>query len=202
MLMLTVKPDTLFFKDTFQLYAHMLSGSATYINSCKKLVDIHTVADFWQTFNNVPSALDLHSSNVYVEGKKMVAYSLFKNNITPEWENPVNQKGSEWGCRENLSGEEFFKIWNTLTLSFVNNELDNVVGVRCINKSNRNRTIHKIEVWMDSVDMEVCMSVKNVLMEFIPDCPHFTLMYHEDKQSQAQEYNKNRKVQNRKHVRF
>tara|TARA_Y100000741_G_scaffold363362_1_gene351445 strand:+ start:23399 stop:24010 length:612 start_codon:yes stop_codon:yes gene_type:complete len=193
MLRLTVRPETLYFEDNFQLYAHMLSGSTTYINSFMKIVDIHTIADFWNTYNSLPSAKDLHSSTINVAGKKMVAYSLFKNNITPEWEHPINKKGSEWGCRENLSCETFAETWRTLSLSFVNNELDHVVGVRCINKSNRNRVIHKIEVWMDTVDTELCMSVKDVLLNLIPDCPYFTLMQHEYKQHQANEYNKTKK---------
>jgi len=168
------------------------------MNSCIKLTDIYTIADFWKTMNYLPSASDLHSATINIDGKKMIAYSLFKNDITPEWEHPTNKNGSEWGCREHLSCASFSQIWNTLILSFVNNELDHVVGIRCINKTNKNRIIHKIEIWMDSIDPKCCMSVKNTLNDLVPNCPHFTFMKHEHKQIQAQEYNKSRKPTQKK----
>lgn len=197
MLRLTVRPETLSFSNKWVLYAHLHCGSTTYFNSYIKVSEIKTIADFWQTINNLPTAYDLYYNSIFMDGKRVVAYSLFKDDILPEWEDPVNTKGCEWGCRDNISEKVFSSMWSSLILAAVNDELDDVVGIRCINKTNKIRSLFKIEVWMSCSDYEDALKVKENMKIMIKTCETFTLMYHEDKKTQAIEYTrkKNKKSQ-------
>lgn len=206
MLRLTVKPDTLFFANKWCVYVHLQSVSSTFNVSFLKVAEIHTVADYWKVFNNLPSCEDLHTNVVMLDGKKIIAYSVFKEDITPEWEHSVNFHGCEWGCREEMSANLFSFLYSRLALSAVNNEIDNVVGIRCINKCNKLRNIHKIEVWMECDDMDNA----NIVKSFINDVKTqhvegeyalFTLLYHEDKQTKAYEY-MNKRKSNKKRIKF
>ena len=107
MLRLTVNPDTLFFANKWCVYVHLQSVSSTFNMSFLKVAEIHTVADYWRVFNNLPSCEDLHTNVVMLDGKRIIAYSVFKEEITPEWEHPVNFHGCEWGCREEMSASLF-----------------------------------------------------------------------------------------------
>ena len=181
-------PTSLYFCNNWKLYANLQCGSTTYSLSYIEISDISTIADYWMTMNNIPSAFDLHTNQVFIDNKRVSAYSLFKEDITPEWEHPINENGCEWGCRENLTDSTFAHMWQTLTLMAVNNELDYVIGIRCINKTNRMRNLHKIEVWLDNDDYNIALSVKDLLDKTFENCPLFTLMYHKDKKQQAYEY--------------
>lgn len=182
---------TLPFEDKWTLYGHLQSASTNYNMCCVKMADIQTIADFWNVFNNVHSAKELHSEYVLLDNKRMIAYSLFKNDISPEWEHHVNASGSEWGCRDNITRDEFDRMWRELTLSVVNNEFEHVVGVRCINKTNKSRDMFKIEIWMDVCDERV-MKVKRNIDAIIQPMYEFTLMFHMEKHSKALEYAKRR----------
>lgn len=203
MLRLKVDPDTLFFANKWCLYIHLQSVSSTFNASYLKIAEILTVADYWKIFNNIPLYESLHTDTVMLEGRRIIAYSLFKNDITPEWEHPVNFDGCEWGCREEMSASLFSFMFSELTLSCVNNEIDDVVGVRCINKCNKMRSIHKIEVWMECNDIDKAQVVKKCIDNIKqqhqegPDMI-FTLLYHEDKQSKALEYNFKKKSRHKR----
>lgn len=192
MLRLTVNPNTLYFNHKWVMYAHLQSISSTYYSSYISLGEIYTIADFWRLINNIPSAKDLHSSTIVWHGKRIVAYSLFKEDITPEWEHPINEQGCEWGCRENMSSDLFNQMWSSLILLSVNDQIDNVAGVRCINKSNRVRSMYKIELWLDSNNEADTIHAKDMIDAMLPHHPLFTLMYHQDKQDQASEYQRRR----------
>lgn len=190
---LDIDPETITFSSKWTLYANLQSMSITYSNSFVKIGSAQNISDFWRLFNNIPSALDLHSKAVYVNNNEIVAYSFFRDDITPEWEHPINLKGSEWGCRENIEASEFETLWNYLILSVVNEEFNNVVGIRCINKTNRIRVVYKIEIWMDTCDEECTIKTKNDIDNILDKLGlklDFTLMLHEQKQSQASEYSK------------
>ena len=127
--------------------------------------------------------------------RMIVAYSIFKQNILPEWEKTNNINGSEWGCREPLSAPLTQTLWRNLVLACIGEQLPHVVGVRYINKCNRLRVIHKLEVWMNTTSshrvQETFRAITRVLSG-VQGLPHFTLMRHNEKQAQALEYTKRR----------
>lgn len=191
MLHIYTNPKSLYFEHKWNLYGHTQSISQTYSSAFVKLSTIKTIADFWCTMNNIPSAYDLHSHQIFMDEKRIVAYSLFKENITPEWEHQMNINGCELGFRDELDVETFSQLWNTFTLSAVNNEIDHVVGIRAINKCNKSRCIYKFEIWLDTVDETHIKYVQDFINKAFGHLVHsFSLMYHHEKQSQANEYTK------------
>lgn len=198
MLRLEVNPATLFFANKWVLYGHLQSVCSNYFNSYIKIAEIFTIADFWKVFNNVPSAYNLHQNDIMYKGKRIVSFSLFKEEVTPEWEHPINAQGCELGCREELDADLFQSMWMDLSLSLVNNELDNVVGIRCINKTNRTRYLYKIEIWFDTKVHKDVHTVHNMLRQSFPTCT-FNRMDHEFKKQQAQDYNVKCNKRTKKH---
>tara|TARA_B110000008_G_scaffold187223_1_gene186032 strand:+ start:152 stop:739 length:588 start_codon:yes stop_codon:yes gene_type:complete len=189
-------PYALFFEEPWVLYGHVYSGSFMYLNSYIFLGKVSSIGDYFNLFHHAPSASQLYNQTIILEGKKTVAFSFFKHNVLPEWEDPINKKGSEWGCRDNIPGGLFQTMWDTFTLAAVNSEFDNVVGVRCINKTNKGRLLYKIEIWMDTDDIVKANSVLEKMKSlFDTDLPLFIHMLHEDKQQQANEYSKKKKKQ-------
>eukprot|EP01097_Dermamoeba_algensis_P002688 TRINITY_DN2065_c0_g1_i1.p1 TRINITY_DN2065_c0_g1~~TRINITY_DN2065_c0_g1_i1.p1 ORF type:complete len:232 (-),score=42.46 TRINITY_DN2065_c0_g1_i1:316-1011(-) len=53
----------------------------------KQILTFDTVEDFWRLFNNVVPASRLMSGS---------NYHLFKENVEPKWEDPVNEHGGKW----------------------------------------------------------------------------------------------------------
>lgn len=187
MLRITVDPKTLYFPNKWRIYAHLHSICMTYVNSCIKLCEIKSISDYWQVMQNLP-IIELYENRVYMKGEKVTSFSIFKENITPEWEHPENLHGAEWGCRENITLDSFKSMWDELTIALVNNEFEHVVGVRCINKSNKSRVLYKIEIWMNTSKNDEIMKEKKKIDRLLKTDITFTLMYHEDKQSHAFEF--------------
>ena len=182
--------EKIFLNDTWTMYAHVHCVSNTYINSIIPIFTFDNISDFWCMFNNIPSAKDLHENIVMLSQKQLVAYSLFKNDITPEWEHHINANGSELGCRTYMNSGLFEQIWLDFILLAIGNdpEFKNVVGVRCINKSNKLRKLFKIEVWLQTYENELAIPVKEKISEFVPEWVEFSFMKHEDKQTQANDF--------------
>ena len=181
------------FETPWVLYAHFPCGSVNYGASYMKLGRIETVEDLWCLLNNVPSILYLHDNRVTSKGSKVVAYSIFRDGVRPEWEDPVNAVGSDWGCRETLDRDKFAKLWLDYLLGAVGENIPHCVGVRAINKSNRTRALHKIEIWMDSTEHASVQACRRSLTELVPSSPRFVHMPHQEKKVQAHEYQKRRR---------
>jgi hypothetical protein len=169
-------------------YAHYPCASNTYSKAYVEVGRFGTVADFWRHYNAIPSVDFIHSGGVLVNKQPVVAYSIFRSDIRPEWEDPRNATGSEWGCRDVLDAATFHTIWDAYLLGAVGNLIPHCVGVRAINKSNRNRMLHKLEVWMDEVDAERTSATRRVLQDLAPKVPKLVFIPHQIKQAQATEY--------------
>lgn len=194
-------PSRLPLTHTWSLYAHLQAVSSTFQSSYLKLAEMTNIKDFWCVFNNIASCQDLHTNIVVIDNKRIIAYSFFKDDITPEWEHPTNYAGSEWGCREHMSAMTFESLFASLVVAAANDELEHVVGVRCINKCNRTRSLFKIEVWMDTCEPDVTHTVWQHIEAISAQCeeqPVFTLLDHQDKQTKAYEYVKKRHVRRKK----
>ena len=78
-------------------------NSKSYEDNMEKLCEVATVEDFWRAYNNIPKP-----SMIFFDGRtrkrfkdrSVESFSLFKKNIKPEWEDPMNRTGAEWFCRK------------------------------------------------------------------------------------------------------
>lgn len=182
--------NTLLFETRWTWYAHFPSASTNYGISYVALGTFSTVAEFWRMYNHLPCIENVHRGRLRVSGTFVIAYSLFRENVRPEWEDPVNLRGSEWGCRENLDVHRFRELWKMCVLGAIGENIPHCVGIRAINKSNRTRNLHKIEVWMNCADNRRTQACRKSLSEIVPSSPRFLFMLHTQKQTQAIEYQK------------
>ena len=79
---------------------------------------------------------------------------MFKTGITPAWEDPVNEKGSDFKIEiKNTSPEQLQQAWEKMVFDMVTGNFpeikDGVAGVRVVQRAkNMQFTNFKIEVWM------------------------------------------------------
>ena len=192
----TLDASQLYFETPWVWYGHFPSGSLNYGTSYIKLGRFESIKQFWQLFNHFPPIDSIHDGCVFYDRQPIVAYSLFRDGVDPEWEHPRNLIGSEWGCRETLCRERFHHLWKEYVLGAIGENIPHCVGVRAINKSNRNRCLHKVEIWMDKTDIPSIQACRRSLTKLVPDSPRFVHMPHQEKQSQAFEYQKRRRTRN------
>ena len=174
-------------------YGHHPCGSNTYSKAYVELGRFCTVFDFWQHYNAFPSIDAVYDGTVRINGSLIVAYSVFRSGVRPEWEDPVNSGGSEWGCRETLDRVTFRYLWETYVLDAIGENIPHCVGIRAINKTNRSRLLHKLEVWSDKIEANMVLETRNALQNLAISPLKFVLMPHQVKQTQAFEYQRQRR---------
>lgn len=186
-------PEQLELESGWVWYAHFPCASVSYGHSYAVLGSFHTVAGFWRQFNNTASIDAIHNEHLRVHNQPVIAYSLFRTGVRPEWEDPINMKGSEWGCRETLDCDQFRMMWEEFLLGAIGEQIVHCVGIRAINKSNKYRRLHKIEVWMDRADAPSVQECHRSFRKMTPTMPLFTLIPHEQKHNQAADYQRRRR---------
>ena len=166
------------------LFLHVDSQSDTYLTAYKEAISFNTCEGWARVFNNIPDAgvLASHKHEIYCDGEKVVAYSIFKDGIKPQWEDKFNEYGCEWGCRQQLDKEYVSEVWKHIVAGMVCGDL-NVLGARVVNKNTQLRNITKIEVWLGEEDdpAEIYGNLQNIIsslnMDF--DSPNFQLIHHD-----------------------
>ena len=87
-------------------------NSKSYEDNMAKLCEVATIEDFWRAFNNIPKP-----SQIFFDGRtrkrfkdrSVESFSLFKKNIKPEWEDPMNRSGAEWFCRKTFPSPQLVR---------------------------------------------------------------------------------------------
>lgn len=108
-------------------------------DSLRQLGTFHTLQDLWKFWNH------LCISNL----KDGCNLRLFREDVQPTWEHPMNRNGGRWSARS-LGKSKRFKLWTEVVLALVGEQLtDNsehhVCGVCLSSKPGGDR----IEVWVD-----------------------------------------------------
>lgn len=184
------------------LYYHIDSQSDNYVSSYKKATSFDTCEGWARVFNNVPDAGVLTSSNceIHCENQKVIAYSIFKDDIKPLWEDKRNESGCEWGCRQELNTDYVTEVWRHLVASMVCGELD-ILGARVVNKNTVTRNITKIEVWLgeEHDPAETYSNLQNVItsLNLGHENPNFQLIHHDIRNKETSDFNEKRKRKKR-----
>lgn len=189
--------DTPPLESTWTLFTHKQSLSNNYSSVYDEAVSCSTIGEFWRIYNNVPTASDLCHKAVCIHNELIVAFSFFRKPHVPEWEDPHNPEGSEWGCRDIISCQAIDQMWLHVLLAAVGEKLRHTVGLRVVNKSTKLRACHKIEVWMNSCDDRCTRELfadLQIALQGIDTLPEFSFMEHNKKRQQATEYYSRRRV--------
>jgi translation initiation factor 4E len=144
-------------------------------DAMKVLGTFNTIEDFWRYFNHVPRPSEIFYDG---ESKKKVGmnnevieeYSLFKKGIEPEWGDAKNKPGGEWFWRTHLEADVLDLFWQNLVLGVIGESIEepslglHINGARVVDKG-KNYPIFKIELWMDTKDVEVREKIRTKLVE-------------------------------------
>jgi hypothetical protein len=166
-----IKSENLYpLKNTWVMYDHTKSDSDTYEASTRKICEFNNVINFWQIFNNYPTPSLLFNNGVYrpimkcSDGNKEISsISVFKQNILPKWEDPMNAMGAEVSKRK-FSKEPLKELdsnWIDILIACVGCVVDqSVTGIRVVDSSAQKlnehtgvtefKVIYRIELWFDN----------------------------------------------------
>ena len=126
-------------------FAHC--SATKYSDTCIELGRFSTVHDFWCHHHHIPKVKQFTTSLVKCKGNALYGYSVFRDGVKPEWEDPVNAVGGEFVMRVD-SSTDVDSFWKLLLLSCVGGSAP-LVGVRCIAKHPM-----KFEAWYSDAKAE------------------------------------------------
>mmetsp|Transcript_38822 Transcript_38822/g.124457 ORF Transcript_38822/g.124457 Transcript_38822/m.124457 type:complete len:211 (+) Transcript_38822:42-674(+) len=149
----------------------------------KQVFSFSTVEEFWRHFTFIPNP-----SEVFYDGKSrkrvgpppndryIESFSLFKEGIAPEWEDPLNIHGGEWNLRKSGRGldDSVDHFWFNLVLGLVGETIDHgdyVAGARVVDKSNGKgaHSVYRVELWLKTKDEAVKEQLKAKLIDVMTD---------------------------------
>lgn len=174
-------------KYTWVLWEQIMQASdgkaAQYSDATHKVAPFSTVQDFWKLWNNMPQPSEL------LEQKRMVreqpdglhvidAIMIFRENISPEWEDRMNAKGGHFQIqlKPTIGGGQIDEYWNNLVLGMIGSTIEPtnmITGLRLVDKLSGPRMANgiRIEVWFTDYEnttavqqlrknVEKCMSTR------------------------------------------
>jgi len=127
-----------------------------------------------------------------IDNKTIGSFSVFKQGIEPVWEDPVNALGGEFYTRRcflsifriyqlrsivgflDLDAQCLNLIWENLLLGLIGETMDPdnyICGVRVADKTNRNKSSYKIEIWLSTTDQAIRYDVEGYVLDTLKDVP-------------------------------
>tara|TARA_B100001094_G_C18148887_1_gene782469 strand:- start:140 stop:772 length:633 start_codon:yes stop_codon:yes gene_type:complete len=147
-----------------------------YADNIQPVCEFDTVEVFWTYWHHLPQPVDFffapRQSRKTISNRSVVSYSIFREKIKPEWEDPVACKGGEWRIRRFKNLDDVNHIWEEITLLVLGCSLkcnENIIGVRVVDSSHptTNKAMYNVEIWFD--DMDCAEDIKNSIGENIPE---------------------------------
>jgi translation initiation factor 4E len=142
-------------QSSWAFWEHRRGASSDYGSQMHILGTFNTVEGFWRFKNNIPNPSDVMFTTT--GGQKKLAdrdiegFSLFKDGVRPEWEDPANMHGGEFFCRQAFSSQQLDDVWEKLTCGLVGETIDpedEVCGARIVDKSKAGRPTYRVEMWI------------------------------------------------------
>lgn len=112
------------------------------------------------------------NNKIFVEGRQIKAFGIFKKGIHPTWEDPLNKNGSELTAVKNFSSEVLDCFWENLVLGLIGetiDEGDEICGCRIVNQTRKTKPTFKIELWLKCKDESLCGKIRTKLCEVLTD---------------------------------
>ena len=169
-------------KDTWSLYLHYKNLGKLYNDNIEKLIDIPDIKTFWETYNNIPTISEIFSDGIRVKkikrtGATPCAYSFFKRNIFPCWEDPMNNNGFELSIRNNYNFNMFQEQWLNSLLQLIsgNEKLDCINGIRIVDCTKGKSVLYRMEFWVSNEKFKT--EVEDILKSELFSLNKYIIMY-------------------------
>ncbi len=141
------------------------------------IATMKNVADLWGVINNIP---------IPTKSPTKCNWSLFKDNIQPEWEDEHNKNGGKWNMDLGTNRELSDKIWFNLLLGVAGGTIDYKNEINGITLHLRPGGI-RCALWTAGTDMKTQQTIGEALRK-ICEIPHH-IKLHYKLQSEAIEKN-------------
>ena len=142
----------------WSLYLHYKDLGRFYNDNIEKLMDISDIETFWRTFNNIPKIYDIFSDGISTKIIKRVnatpcAYSFFRNDIFPCWEDPMNTNGFEYSIKNGTNLKKFHSEWMDCILHLIGDQdeiISHINGIRMVDCTKYSSVLYRMEIWIDN----------------------------------------------------
>merc|ERR1711998_72725 len=123
-----------------------------------------TVQDFWKLWNHMPQPSELLEQKRIVreqpDGLHVIdAIMIFRDNIRPEWEDPLNANGGhfQFQLKPNAGGGQIDEYWNNLVLGMIGASIEPanmITGIRLVDKLSGPRAANliRLEIWFTNFE--------------------------------------------------
>ena len=119
-----------------------------------KAVEVSTVEDFWRMYNHIHPPSKIASAD----------YSLFRQGITPAWEDKICQKGGRWVAKSDKT-KGVDEAWLHLLLSMIGEQFNSVSNTVCGAVVSTRRSGVKLAIWIATRDKEEIMAIGKMFKE-------------------------------------
>jgi len=134
------------------MYAHTQSESATTYGVSYSVVGvINSLEDWGRVWRHChPTLVGSSRYAVAIRGRRITAWSLFRDDVRPVWEDPSNVGGVTLTLRGTTRDMNAAQLWADLVMDCVRGaEADGVVGVQIVQKPSRGTMLFlRAEVWV------------------------------------------------------
>ena len=148
-----------------------------------KIATFNTVEDFWGVWDIVPapSAFFFNGkAKNKISGRDVEGFSIFREGIKPEWEDPMNASGGELFIRTSeIDLAAVDKYWENLALTIIGENspvVDKICGIRVVDKSKKNsrtnqyiKHAYRLDVWYKQHDEQSRKDVEALFLECLTD---------------------------------
>ncbi len=119
-----------------------------------KAMDLSTVEDFWRMHNHIHPPSKISSSD----------YSLFREGITPAWEDKTCQRGGRWVAKtDKTRGVD--EAWLNVLLTMIGETFSGPTNSICGAVVSTRRSGVKIALWIATRNMDEIMAVGKLFKE-------------------------------------
>lgn len=132
------------------LYMHSDSTCDTYGASYTLVSKMNSLEDWAQVWNHChPEVIGDPTRALILNGKVVTSWSLFRDDITPEWEHKENAHGATLTHRSKVSERSASIIYADLVMECIRGaEPDYINGIQVTCKHFRSNTSIKFDVWL------------------------------------------------------
>ncbi|KAJ1420988.1 translation initiation factor eIF 4e-like domain-containing protein [Ochromonadaceae sp. CCMP2298] len=147
------------------------SEGRDYSNLLREVCEFSTIEQFWNYWLHIPKPSAVFGdgrNKIYVEGRIIKAFLLFKKGIQPAWEDPANKNGAELVATKSFNSDVLDLFWENLVMGLIGETVDDgdeICGCRIVNQTRKEKPMYKIELWLRTSDEATCMKIKNRLAE-------------------------------------
>ncbi len=170
---------------TWHFYLHFrVSRDHVYgdVASFESCIFVSTVEQFWSVMHKFLSPSDAFHVRYSPELRRLLddrvpeGLGIFMDGVVPMWEHPINIEGGHWeGVVTDVETRTMDRVWEELAMALVGEILphsDVIVGFRIIDRSRRQESVFRIEVWLsrhvETQRHDICRHVACVLVDEIP----------------------------------